>query len=71
MWMLSHFLRVKQPTVWEEKRTVQSKTKAGPGGLSTSRIQDLSYCSDAFGSAVKVQIEMLKLVTEKKKNTHM
>lgn len=35
-------------------------------------IQDLSYCSNAFGSAVIVQIEMLKLVTEKeKKKTHV
>lgn len=30
-------------------------------------VQDLSYCSNAFGSAVTVQTEMLKLVTEGKK----
>jgi len=66
--MLSDF-KVKLPTVGEKNLFNQNHTQSRPSRIHYSHIQDLSYCSNAFGSAVIVQIEMLKLVTEKK--THV
>lgn len=67
-WMLSDF-KIKLPTVGEKNLVSENHLPFRASRIHCFHIQDLSYCSNAFGSAVKVQIEMLKLVTEKKKNT--
>lgn len=69
-WMLSDF-KIKLPTVGEKNLVSENHLPFRASRIHCFHIQDLSYCSNAFGSAVKVQIEMLKLVTEKKKKTHV
>lgn len=65
-------LKIKLPTVDEKNLFSLNHMQFRPSRMHNFHLQDLSYCSDAFGSAVKVQIEMLKLVTEKKKKlTHV
>lgn len=53
------------------RKPLQSKSYADELRIDYVHIQDLSHCSNAFGSAVRVQIETLTLVTEKKKETHV